>query len=425
MKSNLELPDGFEIRGFEIRLYPTQEQERQIASIQAQCRFIWNHLVASTEIVRAHREQWAERNGLVKPHEPWLAWAKRNGIENPDSASREEWRAACRERMGAVIAATKKQPHLQYMGMREMCLRFGFRHDYQLFRHMLSWVEWPSDAAIVHAHVLQALGHSWFSKGVKRYRRHDSEMPFRSRSGDCFELGDFGTRRGKAFYNCQLKINGFRILGRLPGKSPSGRVLEGVSLSKKPDGWYALIRQVVPKRALPDATPGLCVGLDAGLTTLAALSDGRLIDNKRNREFSERIAGRQQLDLPVGRLQQRASRHTRQVCYELARDLSRHDIVAIERLPAWIGQGGSPQVSTMRTLAGILKQRLGDRLREVEPAYTSQDCSQCGTRSKETWSYDNGRYGHCPACGYREHRDVNAARNILRKYLDSLVAGAA
>jgi len=58
----------------------------------------------------------------------------------------------------------------------------------------------------------------------------------------------------------------------------------------------------------------------------------------------------------------------------------------------------------------------------VEPHFTSQDCSQCGVRSKESWSYEHGRYGECPSCGYRADRDVNAARNIAAKELIPLAA---
>ncbi|WP_069805579.1 RNA-guided endonuclease InsQ/TnpB family protein [Thermogemmatispora onikobensis] len=44
---------------------------------------------------------------------------------------------------------------------------------------------------------------------------------------------------------------------------------------------------------------------------------------------------------------------------------------------------------------------------EVNPAYTSQICSQCGQRGNRR------RHAFtCPQCGYQEHADINAARNI-------------
>ncbi len=47
----------------------------------------------------------------------------------------------------------------------------------------------------------------------------------------------------------------------------------------------------------------------------------------------------------------------------------------------------------------------------VPPHYTSQNCSNCGTRVKKTLSV---RTHICPSCGYVEDRDVNAAINILQ-----------
>ena len=45
----------------------------------------------------------------------------------------------------------------------------------------------------------------------------------------------------------------------------------------------------------------------------------------------------------------------------------------------------------------------------VDPAYTSQTCSRCGTIQKP-----NGKRYECASCGHREHRDSNAALNISR-----------
>jgi putative transposase len=48
----------------------------------------------------------------------------------------------------------------------------------------------------------------------------------------------------------------------------------------------------------------------------------------------------------------------------------------------------------------------------VEPAFTSQDCSACGTRVKKSLSI---RTHICSGCGLVLDRDHNAARNILEK----------
>jgi putative transposase len=55
---------------------------------------------------------------------------------------------------------------------------------------------------------------------------------------------------------------------------------------------------------------------------------------------------------------------------------------------------------------------------EVDPAYTSQDCHQCGNRAKKKLSE---RWHLCPLCGASLDRDANAAINILNKAVQTAV----
>lgn len=59
----------------------------------------------------------------------------------------------------------------------------------------------------------------------------------------------------------------------------------------------------------------------------------------------------------------------------------------------------------------------GKQVVSVEPAYTTQSCSNCGTLVAKGLSE---RTHSCPACGYTANRDYNAAKNILRLGLESL-----
>ena len=63
-------------------------------------------------------------------------------------------------------------------------------------------------------------------------------------------------------------------------------------------------------------------------------------------------------------------------------------------------------------------EEAGRKLGIVNPAYTSQNCSQCGDRKAKSLSERSHR---CQICGYTAHRDVNAAKNVLALGLDSLV----
>lgn len=439
---------GNELRGFMIRMYPDLDTERKLKSLEADLRYAWNWLVSQTDEVREIRAGYAVKQGLVgpKPEHP-----NYDGMSPDESKNaKKQYIDQCVEWRAQVKEATDKLPECSWRGIDVWKKHLGFDHDYQLLTRVIDW--WYERKVRVrkiepNAWTLQALAHNYYQPSVRRKkrRRMQDPMPLQSRSGVCFEVGDFGSRgathanaTGTTFYNCLVTFNGLRIRGRLPGKLPEGRVIEGVSITRKADGWWASIKQEVTVRRLPPAIPGTVVGIDVGLDIIAAISEVRTqdgvvvreasrVENDRCKAYAERIAGRQAQGKEVGRLQLQASRHVRHKLYnEVVKPLAQVDTIKIEQLVSTIGQMGSSKTSSMRTVRSMLLERYGsrdekgayapgNRVREVLPHYTSQDCSQCGFRSKETWSYDHGRIGYCPQCGHREDRDLNAARNVASR----------
>jgi IS605 OrfB family transposase len=74
------------------------------------------------------------------------------------------------------------------------------------------------------------------------------------------------------------------------------------------------------------------------------------------------------------------------------------------RLSVW-------QRQLIRQAATTKAQERGMTVADVNPAYTSQQCSQCGVLGK--------RHRHaftCPSCGHAQHADINAAVNIRNRY---------
>ncbi|MEV6866057.1 transposase [Streptosporangium subroseum] len=58
-------------------------------------------------------------------------------------------------------------------------------------------------------------------------------------------------------------------------------------------------------------------------------------------------------------------------------------------------------------------RRAGVAVVYVDPAYTSQGCSACGHIDKR--NRPNQETFRCTSCGFAEHADVNAARNIASR----------
>lgn len=81
------------------------------------------------------------------------------------------------------------------------------------------------------------------------------------------------------------------------------------------------------------------------------------------------------------------------------------------RLSEWQRGAIRRAVESKAHLAGLA-------IAEVNPAYTSKNCSRCGLRGK--------RKRHvftCPHCGFTEHADVNAAYNIRNRFTHLRVSG--
>ena len=71
---------------------------------------------------------------------------------------------------------------------------------------------------------------------------------------------------------------------------------------------------------------------------------------------------------------------------------------------------------TYPTLVKRLKltaERQGVLVAEVNPAYTSQTCSRCGSRDKNS---RNGEIFTCTSCGYSLDADINASVNISMRF---------
>ncbi|MDD1749948.1 MAG: transposase, partial [Methanothrix sp.] len=70
-----------------------------------------------------------------------------------------------------------------------------------------------------------------------------------------------------------------------------------------------------------------------------------------------------------------------------------------------------------RTYVTYKAASAGRKVVMVNPAYTSQNCTGCGTNEKKDLSE---RIHNSPKCGLLMDRDLNASNNILRLGLQSV-----
>lgn len=211
--------------------------------------------------------------------------------------------------------------------------------------------------------------------------------------------------------------------------------------------WFACLCQEVEPEELPPSDEA--VGIDIGLKTFAALSNGEFIENPRffrkdekalakaQRKLSKQKRGskeRRKVRKVVSRIHERIRNRRHNFCHQTARRLvSRFGVIAVEKLSVKNMLGNHCLAKSISDAAwsqfrSILTSKAesagrdakGTALREViavNPAYTSQECSGCGYRPDglegRTKKKLSDRWHLCPMCGLCVDRDTNAAINIL------------
>ena len=196
--------------------------------------------------------------------------------------------------------------------------------------------------------------------------------------------------------------------------------------------WFACFSVEQEAEPLPSCADA--VGLDAGLNSFMALSDGTFIDNPRFFRRDEKAlakAGRKQAKTAKGskprkkankvlsRIHERIRNRRHDFIHQTARRLvNRYGVIAVEKLNV---KGMLKNHCLAKSIADAswsmfrtaLTQKAESAAREViavNPAYTSQDCHACGYRVKKKLSE---RWHNCPMCTASLDRDTNAAINIL------------
>ena len=228
-------------------------------------------------------------------------------------------------------------------------------------------------------------------------------------------------------------------------RKPEGK-MKTCTIKRSPTGkWYACISCTdVPVTSVQVKPSSAQVGIDVGLKTFATFSDGKTIQNPRFFKKSEKALAKAQRKLAkqtmntpervkarkvVSKVHEKISNRRDNFSHQESRKIvDAYGTICVEDLNIknMIAKGQFPLIR--KGIADVAWNEFGKKLAykaenagrqfvKVNPAFTSQDCNNCGNRQVMKLS---DRIYSCPACGISIDRDLNAAKNILAVGLHSL-----
>ncbi|WP_414562971.1 RNA-guided endonuclease InsQ/TnpB family protein [Anabaena sp. CCY 9613] len=271
-------------------------------------------------------------------------------------------------------------------------------------------------------------------KGFPRFRRFQTRLSVEyKQSGwslsECRQYITFtdGFEIGK------IKLRGTRDLNYYQIKQ-----IKRVRIVRRVDGIY--IQFCIDHERKEELTPtSKTIGIDLGLTSFYTDSDGKKINNPRYLRKSERALKKAQRRLSrcakksknrakarirLGRKHLKVQRQRQDWCVKLAQCVVKSaDIVAYENLQVKNMVKNHKLAKSISDASwSIFTQWLeyfgkvyGRTIVAVPPHNTTINCSNCGHPVQKTLSM---RTHICPACGYTNCRDINAAINILNRGLE-------
>jgi putative transposase len=227
------------------------------------------------------------------------------------------------------------------------------------------------------------------------------------------------------------------------------RPLEGLpktaTIKRTPTGkWFVTFSCEWEPTPLP--TNDKAVGIDMGVRIFAEFSDGhKAIQNPKFFKQEQRALAKAQRKLAkqakgtkeraharkaVARVHERIGWKRDNFAHKQSRFFVNHfqvictetlNIISMVEDSEFSGQRKSIQDVAWGKFLGMLNAKAAEAGRQhiqVNPAYTSQDCSGCRQNRQEMPT--KVRIYRCPKCGMILCRDINGARNILALGLQSL-----
>lgn len=280
-----------------------------------------------------------------------------------------------------------------------------------------------------------------------------------------FRGGGFPKWANRFKYNSLLFKQGVKIvdsrillpkLGKLnyfnSRKIPQESKIKQATIIKEIDGFYIciVVEQFQTKQLYSPLIDRQEIGLDMGVSLFYALSNGKTKNNPKifhkfsnNLRLEQRSLARKKKGSnnwikqkkKVQKVNAKIKNVRSDFLHKSSTELvSYYDLIAIEDLKLknmtksskgnWEEHGKMVKQKSglnrvlLDVSIGSFFEKLDYKcnwyntdLVRVDPKYTSQICSNCGSKSKENRKTQSKF--ECKSCGYKENADVNAAKNIL------------
>lgn len=213
--------------------------------------------------------------------------------------------------------------------------------------------------------------------------------------------------------------------------------IKQVTIWRKNGRWYAIVGCELLRRQYSTITYHKPVGIDVGITKFAHDSDDRVIENpqflttmlkplrRARRHISRKQIGssnRGKATHMLARLYERINNRRHDFLHKTSTHYaSQYDLIFLERLRM------ANMIKNHKLARKILDaswstfkvmcKYKANRVVEVEPAYSSIDCSRCSYPVPKSLA---ARIHVCPKCGVKLDRDYNSAINHLQNGLELL-----
>jgi IS605 OrfB family transposase len=233
-------------------------------------------------------------------------------------------------------------------------------------------------------------------------------------------------REGNAF---RFDGNTFRVFNSRP--LPEGKIKDRTNFSRDARGnWFLNIVIEIAAQSPQARLPLIGVGIDLGLKDFATLSTGEKIEAQcfyRGAEQAIAVAQRANKKRRAKAIHAQIANRRNDFHHKLSTRIAREfDYIAVGNVNA----AGLAKTSMAKSVldAGwssfrrMLKYKsiaTGAWYEEVNERFTSQTCSDCGSLPDSRPKGIAGlgiRNWICSECGCEHDRDVNASKNILKKF---------